>query len=107
MAVARIQVPPEVKRGELVPVRLAIQHPMETGFRFDVMGRAIPKNVINSLTCRYNGTEVFKAELGSGIAANPYLQFFMRANATGELVFEWVDDAGERGSERVTINVVA
>ncbi|HYC45158.1 MAG TPA: thiosulfate oxidation carrier complex protein SoxZ [Burkholderiales bacterium] len=106
MAVARIQVPPEVKRGELVQVRLAIQHPMETGFRFDVMGRPIPKNVINSLVCRYNGAEVFRAELGSGIAANPYLQFFMRAEATGELVFEWVDDAGERGSERATITVV-
>ena len=32
---ARIQVPSEVKRGELITVRLAIQHPMETGFRYD------------------------------------------------------------------------
>ena len=107
MAIARIQVPSQVKRGELVTVRLAIQHPMETGFRYDMMGRAIPKNVINTLVCRYNGEEVFRAELGSGIAANPYLQFFVRAEASGELVFDWVDDAGERGSERVAVNVIA
>lgn len=105
MALARIQIPKEAKAGEVVTVRLAIQHPMETGFRYDVMGRAIAKNVINTLTCRYNGHEVFRAEMGSGIAANPYLQFHLRAAATGELVFEWVDDAGERGSERATLTV--
>lgn len=107
MALARIQIPKEAKAGEVVTVRLAIQHPMETGFRYDVMGRAIPKNVINMLACRYNGHEVFRAEMGSGIAANPYLQFHLRAAATGELVFEWVDDAGERGSERATLTVTA
>jgi sulfur-oxidizing protein SoxZ len=103
---ARIQVPSEVKRGELITVRLAIQHPMETGFRYDHMGRVIPKNVVNTLTCRYNGVEVFRAEMGSGISANPYLQFYTRAVASGELLFDWADDAGERASERVAITVI-
>ena len=107
MSIARVQVPKEAKRGELVTVRIAIQHPMETGFRYDVMGRAIPKNVVNTLVCRYNGVEVFRAEMGSGIAANPYLQFYMRAVDSGELVFDWVDDAGERGSERAALTVSA
>ena len=107
MAVSRIQVPKQAKRGELVLVRIAIQHPMETGFRFDHGGRPIPKNVVNTLTCRYNGAEVFRAEMGSGISANPYLQFYTRANESGELVFEWIDDAGERGAERVAITVTA
>ncbi|MDB5903241.1 MAG: thiosulfate oxidation carrier complex protein SoxZ [Betaproteobacteria bacterium] len=103
--VARIQVPKEAKRGELIAVRIAIQHPMETGFRFDHSGKPIPKNVVNTLTCSYGGVEIFRAEMGSGISANPYLQFYTRATASGELVFEWVDDAGERGSERVAITV--
>lgn len=103
---ARIQVTPNVKPGELITVRLAIQHPMETGFRYDNMGRPIPKNVVNTVVCRYNDVEVFRAEMGSGIAANPYLQFYMRAEASGELAIEWVDDAGERGAERVPITLV-
>lgn len=103
---SRIQVPKEAKRGELIAVRVAIQHPMETGFRYDLMGRAIPKNVVNTLTCTYGGVEVFRADMGSGISANPYLQFYTRAVSSGELVFEWVDDAGERGSERVAITVI-
>jgi sulfur-oxidizing protein SoxZ len=102
---ARVQVPPEAKRGELIEVRIAIRHPMETGFRYDDFGRAIPKNVINQLVCRYNGEQVFRAEMGSGVAANPYLGFYTRATASGEVVFDWVDDAGERGTERAPITV--
>jgi len=107
MALARIQVPNQVKRGEVMTVRVALQHPMETGFRYDNNGRPIPKNVINTLVCRYNGVEVFRAEFGSGISANPYLQFHVRAEASGELVFDWVDDVGERGSERAAVTVTA
>lgn len=90
----------------MIEVRIAIQHPMETGFRFDLMGRPLPKNVINSLRVRYNGAEIFSAELGSGIAANPYLQFHTVAEASGEFVFEWVDDNGNRGEERAAISVI-
>ena len=104
--VARVQLPQQAKRGEIIEIRVAIQHPMETGFRFDLSGRAIPKNVINNLSVRYNGSEVFRAELGSGIAANPYLQFYTVAEASGEMVFEWVDDDGNRGSERAAISVI-
>jgi sulfur-oxidizing protein SoxZ len=105
--VARIQLPKQARRGEIIEVRIAIQHKMETGFRFDNAGKPIPKNVVNQVVCRYNGDEVFRAELGSGIAANPYLQFYTVAEASGELVFEWVDDAGSRGTERASIEVAA
>ncbi|HZM48262.1 MAG TPA: thiosulfate oxidation carrier complex protein SoxZ [Burkholderiales bacterium] len=104
--VARVQVPQEAKRGEAIEIRIAIQHPMETGFRFDLMGRAIPKNVINSLVARYNGAEVFRAELGSGVAANPSLQFYTVAEASGTIEFSWVDDAGVSGTERAAITVI-
>lgn len=104
---SRIQVPPAARRGEIIQVRIAIQHPMETGYRPDHFGRRIPKNVINTLTCRYNGVEVFRADMGSGIAANPLLQFPVRIEAAGELLFEWVDDSGERGNARAAIAVSA
>ena len=105
MALARVQLPASAKRGEIIEVRIAIQHPMETGFRYDQMGKPVPKNVINSLRVRYNGTEIFRAEMGSGIAANPYLQFYAVAEASGEFDFEWVDDSGDRGRERAAISV--
>lgn len=102
---ARIQIPKQAKHGEVIAIRIVIQHPMETGFRYDNSGRPIPKNVINSLVCRYNGVEIFRAEMGSGIAANPYLQFYTVADASGEIEFSWVDDNGAKGAERAGITV--
>lgn len=104
---ARIQIPKTARRGETIEVRIAIQHPMETGFRYDVMGKAIPKNVINALVCRYNGVEVFRAELGSGIAANPYIQFYTQVRESGSLEIAWQDDSGVKGSERASLTVSA
>ena len=105
MAFARIQIPPSVKRGDAIEVRISIRHPMETGFRVDDVGRTIARNTIRDLVCRYRGTEVFRANLGSGIAANPYLRFYVTATESGELAFEWVDDAGERGDARAAVVV--
>lgn len=105
MMVARVQLPREAKRGEIIEIKIAIRHAMETGFRYDLFGKAIPKNVVNELVCRFNGTVVFRAEMGSGVAANPYIEFYTVAEASGEFVFDWVDDAGSRGSERVSITV--
>lgn len=107
MSVARILVPPQARRGSLVEIRIAIQHPMETGFRMDNLGKVIPKNTISNLVCRYNGADVFRAEMGSGIAANPYLQFYMVAQDSGNVEFSWVDDAGEKGSASARIQVSA
>jgi len=104
--VARVQLPATAKAGELIEVRITIQHPMETGFRFELGGKPIPKNVINSLVVRYNGARIFHAELGSGIAANPYLQFHTVARQSGEIEISWVDDDGNRGSERAAISVI-
>ena len=103
---ARINVPAEVSRGKPFEVRILIRHPMETGYRTDDTGKQIPRNVLATLTCRYNGESVFFAKLSSGIAANPYLRFFVTARESGTLAFEWVDDRGVRGEERTAVTVV-
>ena len=103
---ARIQVlPTPVRPGEAMEVRLIIGHPMESGFRRDDTGTLVARNVITRITCHLNGQEVFRANPGSGIAANPYFSFFVRAPRGGELVIEWIDDQGVRGNERHTIQV--
>jgi sulfur-oxidizing protein SoxZ len=102
---ARIQVPREVRRGDLIEVRIIIQHPMETGFRYDALGRQTPRNVIYSFECRYGGAEIFRAAMGAGIAANPYLRFFTRAGESGDIECRWVDQENVSGfvSARVTV----
>ena len=105
MMLGKVQVPPTVKRGEAFEVRVLVQHPMETGFRRDLDGQSIPTNIVDKLACRLAGREIFSAELGTGIAANPYIAFFTTADASGELVVEWSDDRGEKGRVTTMVNV--
>ena len=81
----RLRVPGSVKRGEPFEVRVLIQHPMENGFRREADGRAVPVHIVNRLACRYGGREVFRADLGTGISANPYFVFYVRAGESGPL----------------------
>jgi len=105
MALSKIQLPPEAKRGEAVEVRILIQHPMETGFRRNLEGKRVARNVLHSLACRYNGVEVFRATLSSGIAANPTLRFYVRAEKSGELEFWWLDDDEVEGTAKARLVV--
>ena len=105
MNIGRLRVPPTAKRGEVVEIRLLLQHPMENGFRRDTLGRSVQRNIIHRLVARYDGREILRAELGTGIAANPYFAFFTRATASGEVVIEWEDDLGVKGTLRAPIEV--
>jgi sulfur-oxidizing protein SoxZ len=102
----RLQVPPDVKRGETFSVRVIVQHPMETGFRRDYNGKVIALHIVDRLVCRYGGREVFRVELGSGIAANPYFVFPVVATESGDIVVEWSDTRGESGRVTATVRVV-
>lgn len=84
---------------------MLIRHPMETGYRHDDVGKTIPQNIITEITCRYGGVDVFRADLFPGIAANPYLSFFLTATTSGALEIAWQDDAGRHETERVPITV--
>jgi sulfur-oxidizing protein SoxZ len=105
MVDSRVIVPPATRRGDAIEVRILIRHAMETGYRTDESGKPVPRNVIRSFACRYNGDPVFAVRMSSGIAANPYLRFFVTARESGTLDFEWVDDAGAHGTAQATVKV--
>jgi sulfur-oxidizing protein SoxZ len=105
MMLGRLQVPPSVKKGEPFEIRVLVQHPMETGYRRDLNGQSIPLHIVDKLTCRVAGREIFSAELGSGIAANPYLAFYATATEAGEVVVEWSDNRGDTGKVSAALTV--
>ena len=100
MALARLLLPERVAVGDVIKVRLLIQHAMETGYRQDVEGRVIPRNVIQWVRCELGGVEVFRAETSSGISANPYFEFPLRVVQGGDWLVQWLDDAGVQGELR-------
>ena len=107
MIAGKVQVPQSVKAGEAFEVRVLLQHPMETGFRRDLDGNSIPMHIVDKLSCTYGGNEVFHADFGSGMSANPYVAFFVTASRSGELVVQWSDDRGDTGRASATVNVAA
>lgn len=106
MALARIQWPERIFAGDVVKVRLLVQHPMDTGYLQDLLGKVVPRNVIRLLTCRLGMQEVFRVEPSSGVSANPLFEFFVRATETAEMHVEWVDDRGVKGGLRQTMTVL-
>lgn len=102
----RVRLPEQAQTGEIIEVKALITHVMETGNRKDSEGKPIPRNIIHTFTAHYNDALVFKADLGSGISANPYLSFFLKVPGPGELRVTWLDDDGGETIERYSLNVV-
>jgi sulfur-oxidizing protein SoxZ len=90
----RVQVPATAAKGKLFTVKTLISHPMETGLRQDDEGHAIPRKIINRFVCRYDGVVVFSVDLHEAVAANPFMEFELRATDSGRIEFAWEEDGG-------------
>jgi sulfur-oxidizing protein SoxZ len=101
----RVDAPAVAKRGEIIDIKTLAAHAMETGFRRTHLGVPIPRDIITTFTCLYNGVEVFRAELHPSISANPYLQFTTVAIDSGTLEFRWRGDNGYSATHTAKITV--
>ena len=95
-----------VRRGETVDVKTLVSHVMETGLRKDASGKLIPRMIINTFNCAFNGKFVFGCDLESAVSANPYFEFKFKPMESGTLTFTWIDDDGLRIEATETITVV-
>ena len=102
---ALINVPPKAKRGDIIEIKTLMSHIMETGYRRTAAGDIVPRDIITSFSCRYNGTEVCRADLFPAIAANPFISFFTIAAESGTFEFEWIGDNGFSAAAKAAITV--
>jgi sulfur-oxidizing protein SoxZ len=105
MARVRVALPERAKRGEVITVRALAQHEMETGFRYSQHGERIPRDIIRTFVCTYNGVEVFRAHLHPASAANPLIAFTTVATESGTLEFRWTGDHGYSATHSARITV--
>jgi len=111
MARTLITVPKTAKRGEIIEVRMLIQHPMETGYRRGSEGSVLRRDLLRRCGVQWLDTgksasvPIFSAELYAAIAANPYLSFDFRAERSGAFLFEWTGDSNFLQRERVELTV--
>jgi sulfur-oxidizing protein SoxZ len=101
----RIDVPASARRGEIIEIKTLVAHVMETGFRRTHLGAPIPRDIITTFVCNYNGVEVFRAEMHPSVSANPYIQFSTIATESGKLEFKWSGDNGFTATDTASIVV--
>ena len=58
MAPALINVPAKARRGDVIEIKALTSHIMETGYRRTAAGEIVPRDIITSFVCRFNGAEV-------------------------------------------------
>ena len=56
MARTLITVPTQARRGEIIELRVLIQHPMETGYRRSSLGVMLPRDLIRRFVCTFDQT---------------------------------------------------
>ncbi len=105
MASVLLNVPAKAKRGEIIEIKTLVSHIMETGYRHTTTGATVPRDIITSLTCHYNGVEVFRMEMFPAIAANPFVTFCTTALESGRLDFQWTGDQGFSQTASASITV--
>ncbi|WP_298111398.1 thiosulfate oxidation carrier complex protein SoxZ [Bradyrhizobium sp.] len=105
MTAALINVPKKAKAGDIIEIKALTSHVMETGYRHTATGEVIPRDIITSFTCRFEGDEVFRADFFPATAANPFISFFTNASKSGKFDFEWIGDNGFSQTASASITV--
>jgi len=89
-----VKVPARAKKGETVMIRAKLKHPMETGWRKNAAGAVVPRKRIFQFVCTQGNREMLRADLHSGVSADPYFAFFVKAEKSGVYRFQWFEDGG-------------
>jgi sulfur-oxidizing protein SoxZ len=90
---ARITMPSQARKGEIIEIRVLARHPMERGSNARGL-TPVPRQIINTFRARYGGEEIFRVDIAQGVSANPYIAFTTVATESGVLTFEWIEDGG-------------
>jgi sulfur-oxidizing protein SoxZ len=104
---ARIRLPEQIKRGDLITVNSIISHPMDTGFFRTAEGDPIPAYFIKEVVVSYGDQEVARFEWTSGISRDPVVSFTLKADKEAPLTMIWTDNKGATFKHSVNISFVS
>lgn len=85
-------------------VKVLMNHEMETGFRKDASGNAVPAWFITEIVAKLNGNVVMQAQWGPSVSKNPYLAFKVKGGKTGDkIAISWTDSRGDTRTDEATV----
>lgn len=102
----RLKVPKTAVVGEIITIKTMAEHVMEPGVRRDPeTGVIYPKKIIDTVICRFNGELIYRSQWFSGVSANPFMSFKMKAVTSGLVEVEWTDDYGQSSYKKAVLIV--
>ena len=101
---ARIRIPEQIQRGDLITVNSIISHPMDTGFFRDAEGDPIPAYFIKQVVVTYGSQEVARFEWTSGVSRDPVVSFTLKADREAPLTMVWTDNKGATFKHSVNVS---
>jgi sulfur-oxidizing protein SoxZ len=101
---ARIRVPDQIRRDDLITINSIISHPMDTGLFRTTDGDPIPAYFIKEVVVTYGGSEVARFEWTSGISRDPVVSFTLKADREAPLTMTWTDNKGATFKQSVNIS---
>lgn len=90
----KLSIPEHIKAADIIELKALIRHDMESGYRIDIDGQNIPRNILTGFECRLDDTVIFSADFHPGVSANPLIKFHHRAVKSGTLTFQWTEQTG-------------
>ena len=102
-----VRVPHKVKKGRIIKILSLTKHPMNTGLvKNPKTGKIIPKWIIYKVDIFYDKRLITTCHYGIGIAANPFLSFYIKADKKAPLEFIMYDNEGNIYKKSVMIDAV-
>ncbi|NOY65137.1 MAG: thiosulfate oxidation carrier complex protein SoxZ [Nitrospirae bacterium] len=100
----KIRTPRRYKKGDVIPIKALITHPMETGFRKDKKtGKRIPAYYISDVNVFYGGELITQMQWTIAVSANPFMTFYLKADKDAPLKIVWKDIKGKVFEKTVQI----
>jgi sulfur-oxidizing protein SoxZ len=101
---ARIKIPAQIRRGDVITVNAIISHPMDTGYFRTSEGNPIPAYFITGVVVTYAREEVARFEWTSGISRDPVVSFTLKADKEAPLTMVWTDNKGAIFKQSVNVS---
>lgn len=90
--------------GDVIDVKVLMNHAMETGQRKDATGAVVPAHFITKVTASCKGKTVLEADWGPSVSKNPLLGFRFKGAAAGDTVsVTWTDSMNDTRTDEAVI----
>ena len=100
----QVRAPRKIAVGQIIPIKVRIIHPMESGLRKDEKTQeVIPAHFINSVKIYYGDKLLTDFDWTYAVSKDPFLTFNLRADKTAPLGIVWKDNKGGGNEKSIEI----